>query len=454
MALNDQQIQYLQSQVKDYSTNGKSKIEDFETGQYYKVINRTPGDPNSKDVTQAIAVAPIDSSGNVDYSQTAIIVAGTQPENPASFGNAVKAAWDPTSSLTAQTQDVRNFYQSTMKKLADKPNGYISNMSGFSQSGTSVAKVASEQKVPHITNFDDWASVGATNPYILGIVKNFPHEYLTPSDIAYLNKHARIYMASSKDLRIVDGGAGNIPYGKVLVVEGTPGLNNPIGDHDTQFSKIKGNGLNIDWYIKNNRFCSGMTYDQVVKVAKAKAKKAKSASFDPHSWFDSTDYQTYVDEYVKIYGAFASENPANQMLKEFDTDIKDIKGQLKSASGGQAISLRSDLVKSVAQKASLQAEVYVSEVKQLVDNEKTVLEGQIQAVRQQAYSLGRHLSAWEIEGLLSNFSMSSCWDTNIEATILTELAAYQEKLVVFSEKVSAAADKIVAIDQENAQLFH
>ena len=65
MALNDQQIQYLQSQVKDYSTNGKSKIEDFETGQYYKVINRTPGDPNSKDVTQAIAVAPIDSNGKL-----------------------------------------------------------------------------------------------------------------------------------------------------------------------------------------------------------------------------------------------------------------------------------------------------------------------------------------------------------------------------------------------------
>lgn len=145
-------------------------------------------------MTQAIAVAPIDSSGNVDYSQTAIIVAGTQPENPASFGNAVKAAWDPTSSLTAQTQDIRNFYQSTMKKLADKPNGYISNMSGFSQSGPAVAKVASEQNVPHITNFDDWASMGATNPYILGIVKNFPHEYLTPSDIAYLNKRARIYM--------------------------------------------------------------------------------------------------------------------------------------------------------------------------------------------------------------------------------------------------------------------
>ena len=453
MALNDQQIQFLQSQVKDYSSNNKGKIENKDTGQQYQIINRTPGNPNSKDVTQAIAVAPIDSNGNVDYSQTTIIVAGTQPENPASFGNAIKAGWDPTSSLTAQTQEVRNFYQSTMNKLADKPNGYISNMSGFSQSGPAVAKVASEQKVPHITNFDDLVSIGATNPYILGIVKNFPHEYLTPSDIAYLNKRARIYMASSKDLRYFDGGAGNIPYGKVLVVEGTSGLNNPIGDHDTQFSKIKGNGLDIDWYIKNNRFCSGMTYEQVLKVAKAKAKKAKSASFDPHSWFDSTEYQTYVDDYVKTYGDFASESPANQKLKEFDVDIKDVKGRLKSASGGKAISLRSDLVKAVAQKASLQAEVYVSEVKQLVDEKKTALEGQIQTVRQQAYELGRHLPAWEIEGLLSDFSMSACWDANTESVILTELATYQEKLVTFSEKVSAAADKMVAIDKENAQLF-
>ena len=108
MALSDQQIQFLQQHVKNRSMkNSKTDdpiIPDFETGQQYQIINRTPGDPNSKDVTQAIAVAPIDSNGKVDYSQTAIIVAGTQPENPASFGNAVKAAWDPTSSLTVQTQ--------------------------------------------------------------------------------------------------------------------------------------------------------------------------------------------------------------------------------------------------------------------------------------------------------------------------------------------------------------
>jgi hypothetical protein len=108
MALSDQQIQVLQKYVKPVTsqipTTKNSKIYVKETGSKLQSDQRTPGDPNSKDVTQAIAVAPIDSNGKVDYSQTAIIVAGTQPENPASFGNAVKAAWDPTSSLTVQTQ--------------------------------------------------------------------------------------------------------------------------------------------------------------------------------------------------------------------------------------------------------------------------------------------------------------------------------------------------------------
>ena len=56
MALNDQQIQFLQWKVKEYSNNNAPKIKDNNTHQQYKVINRTPGDPNSKDVTQAIAV--------------------------------------------------------------------------------------------------------------------------------------------------------------------------------------------------------------------------------------------------------------------------------------------------------------------------------------------------------------------------------------------------------------
>ena len=61
--------------------------------------------------------------------------------------------------LTEQTKDVREFYNQSLSK-AKKMAGTgqevdISNMSGFSQSGPAVAKVAAEMKVQKITNFMD-----------------------------------------------------------------------------------------------------------------------------------------------------------------------------------------------------------------------------------------------------------------------------------------------------------
>lgn len=462
MALSDQQIQFLHSTVVGVSTKSptlkNSTIYDKKTGQTYKVINRTPGNPNSDDVTQAIAVAPCDPSGkNVDYSQTAIVVAGTQSDNPMSGVNAGIAAWTD-GGLTPQTHDIRNFYNSTMKKLENKPNGYISNMSGFSQSGPAVAKVACEQRVPHITNFDDWGSISsAVNPRaVIASISGFgKNRFLTDDDIDYLNKHARIYLDSKRTLTIIDGGFGQVPYGKQFVVQSSVGKKiTDISDHNSQFAKIKGNGLDINWYIRNNKFCSGMTYDQALKIAKYKARKAKSLSLDPTTWVDSTDYKKHLEDYVRTYGPFAPDNPAEQLLKGFNKDIKSYKGQLKSASGGKAISLRSDLVKAVAGKASLQAEEYARDVKETLESEKRRLESDIQEVRHQAYQIARHLQTWEIESLLSQFSMSTCWDAGVESTTLEEVAEYQKELTTFSEKLSAAADKIVAVDRESAQLFN
>lgn len=477
MALSDSDIQGIHSKVTNVlkPTKANQKILSGDNpliinGKQYSVVNHVPKNLNSDDVTQAVAVAPMDANGNVDYSQTAIVVAGTQPDNPASLWNAVRAGWDPTTSLTAQTQDVRNFYQSTLAKLKNKSNGYISNMSGFSQSGPAVAKVASEQRVPHITNFDDWASRGATTPYLMGLFKNLPHEYLTPSDIKYLNTHARIYLDGYRALTSLDGGGGNVPYGKQFIIQSSDiDVNDYIWtdkngvhfnfapwlkDHTPSFAKLKGNGLDIDWYIRNNKFCSGMTYDQALKIAKYKARKAKSLSLDPTTWVDSTDYKKYLEDYVRTYGPFAPDNPAEQLLKGFNKDIKSYKGQLKSASGGKAISLRSDLVKTVAGKASLQAEEYARNVKETLESEKRRLESDIQEVRHQAYQIARHLQTWEIESLLSQFSMSTCWDAGVESTTLEEVEKYQKELTTFSEKLSAAADKIVAVDRESAQLFN
>lgn len=108
----------------------------------------------------------------------------------------------------------------------------------------------------------------------------------------------------------------------------------------------------------------------------------------------------------------------------------------------------------MAGKASLQAEEYARNVKETLESEKRRLESDIQEVRHQAYQIARHLQTWEIESLLSQFSMSTCWDAGVESTTLEEVEKYQKELTTFSEKLSAAADKIVAVDRESAQLFN
>ena len=73
MALTDEEIQELQTQVLDI-INEKNEGQTYTTdksGIEYKVIKEI------NKTTQAVTVAPI-INGNVDYTQTTIVVAGTQ----------------------------------------------------------------------------------------------------------------------------------------------------------------------------------------------------------------------------------------------------------------------------------------------------------------------------------------------------------------------------------------
>ncbi|MEX2804042.1 hypothetical protein AB3329_02845 [Streptococcus sp. H31] len=136
MTLTDKKIQSLQDVVKDYASYKEGEIFEIpETNEYYQVVN------SIDETTQALAVVPVDNSKghNPDYSQTAIVVAGTQPGFTESTKNAIEAR----SGMTPQVDDISDFYDSTAAKLEkDHGGGTISNMSGFSQSGPAVAKVA------------------------------------------------------------------------------------------------------------------------------------------------------------------------------------------------------------------------------------------------------------------------------------------------------------------------
>ncbi|MEX2805577.1 hypothetical protein AB3329_10830 [Streptococcus sp. H31] len=71
MTLTDKKIQSLQDVVKDYTSYKEGETFKVpKTNEYYQVVN------SIDETTQALAVAPVYSDGQVDYSQTAIVVAG------------------------------------------------------------------------------------------------------------------------------------------------------------------------------------------------------------------------------------------------------------------------------------------------------------------------------------------------------------------------------------------
>ena len=150
MALNDEQVQQLQTRVLKIIKNHYVG-EDFSLkrgGQKYVLINEV------NETTQAIAVAPLDKEGKPDYSQTTIVVAGTQSPNNENNNHVTESVFNAIlarNQLTEQTKDVREFYNQSLskaKKMAGEGQKVdISNMSGFSQAGPAVAKVAAEMKV-------------------------------------------------------------------------------------------------------------------------------------------------------------------------------------------------------------------------------------------------------------------------------------------------------------------
>ena len=103
MALNDEQVQELQVDVlkiiKEKNVNEQFGLE--RSGKKYQLINEV------NETTQAIAVAPLDKEGKPDYSQTTIVVAGTQSPNNKNNSHVTESVFNAVlarNQLTEQTK--------------------------------------------------------------------------------------------------------------------------------------------------------------------------------------------------------------------------------------------------------------------------------------------------------------------------------------------------------------
>ena len=437
MALNDEQVQQLQTRVlkiiKDHDVG-----EDFSLkrgGQKYVLINEI------NETTQAIAVAPLDKEGNPDFSQTTIVVAGTQSPNNENNNHVIESGFNAVlarNQLTEQTKDVREFYNQSLasaEKMAGKGQEVdISNMSGFSQAGPAVAKVAAEMKVQKITNFMDW---GAWN----SLTKNTAdYRGISDEELAYINKHLHSYSDQGKDLTSWDGHGGIIPYGKVFTVEGK--------HHNAGLPKIKGNSPDFEWYEKNLLFCSGMSKSQVERIVD---KILSKSSID--NAYKTMARPELIERYEVEYGPFAPEPTKQDLISLNIKQIKELKDSLKTSSGSKKISLREELVRVSAENTKLQAEVYEEEVKSKIESAKENVSQKISSLKTEAYSIARHLPSSEVEALLSELSLDTAWNSGKETKTITAASDYKNKMYQISDNLNKVADRIIESDQIGAKIF-
>ena len=464
MTLSDQEVQRLQFGLKKNVKKNEGEIINAGTEdspKFYQIVYRQDS------ITQAMAVVPVDSKGlNPNYQETTIVVAGTQMpfENSKEFGNQPyfwKKNRDIVDSseraffasgafgifpgmLTPQSDDIDMFYQITEEKIKSH-NGIISNMSGHSQAGPGVAYTASkyglkQNRTIKVTNFMDFAAKKAVDTG--GISKE---------QVAYLNKNATIYRDSRGDVVFLDGNSGYVPYGQTMrfeVLEGEDG-------HSPRTPVMKGNKLDVDYYYKRNLFATGMTEKQVKKIAKLKAKmyeiNAATANYGLDYAKKNPDH--YVLEYLKEYGDFAPE-PSKQDLIAINREyIDELHASLRTSSGDKTISLREELVRTSAQTAQLQAEVYEQEIKDKLASAKSKVEAHISELRNAAFTLAHNLSSGEVEDLLSELTLSKTWNGGTEASTLASASEYTTKMTEIAGNLNKAADNIVAIDQKGAQIF-
>ena len=467
MTLSDKEIQSLQRTTKENVRHEEGYV--FNAGSrnnpaYYKIIHRVD------DTTQAMAVVPVDdlAGHNPNYQETTIVVGGTQPvfgstgeiltpyfwekkkDRVTSSFNAFTASgfFGPWKGhLTAQTSDIDKFYLETFDKVKSQDEkAFISNMSGHSQSGPGTAKTAVKYAILQgrpikVTNFMDFAAQKAVETGAF-----------TKEEIDYLNKNATIYRDSRGDVVYLDGNGGNVPYGKIMRFEVEGGQDG----HSPSTPVIKGDKLDVDYYYRKNLFASGMTEKQVREIAKRKAelfKYQESLKNVPGVQAKINNPEFYVNYYLGNYGPFAPE-PSKQDLIAINREyIDELHASLRTSSGDKTISLREELVRTSAQTAQLQAEVYEQEIKDKLASAKSKVEEHISELSKAAYTLAHNLSSGEVEDLLSELTLSKAWNGGTEASTLASASAYTTKMTEIAGNLNKAADNIVAIDQKGVQIF-
>ena len=108
---------------------------------------------------------------------------------------------------------------------------------------------------------------------------------------------------------------------------------------------------------------------------------------------------------------------------------------------------------AVAQNASAQATVFEAEVKDKLEEAKETVSHKVAEVSQMAQH-GPVLTDAEVEQLLGEFSMDTCWDQAVEAENPSpKQRPYSTRLSDLASQLEAASAQLVDLDKGQATAF-
>ena len=94
-----------------------------------------------------------------------------------------------------------------------------------------------------------------------------------------------------------------------------------------------------------------------------------------------------------------------------------------------------------------------AEVKDKLEEAKEMVSHKVAEVSQMAHSMAQFLTDAEVEQLLGEFSMDTCWDQAVEAENLAQAKAYSTRLSDLAGQLEAASAQLVDLDKGQATAF-
>ena len=150
----------------------------------------------------------------------------------------------------------------------------------------------------------------------------------------------------------------------------------------------------------------------------------------------------------------------NQKLSELEWDYADMRMDVRqhtenlvdwlSALHFQAPSAESQ---SGLERLFALQEEFEAEVKDKLEEAKEMVSHKVAEVSQMAHSMAQFLTDAEVEQLLGEFSMDTCWDQAVEAENLAQAKAYSTRLSDLAGQLEAASAQLVDLDKGQATAF-